>query len=477
MFLTSRLRPSALRLFVSVFFALTLVSTLCGRQSALAQTTSYISDRNVYAKPPLPPLPPLNGTYRDPVFGTEILRATDEADCPQIGCGTYYSHWPTFNADATRILIRKGETGYALVKDFDAANFRVGPSRQLPSDIRINGVRHGGPAWESAIWSHTDPDIIYTYPNYPDGGMYLYSYNVATDTFKVLGDLNYLNTTGNDFLFQMNMSADDDVFSWSVQRLGNNGTPVAYVVYKRSVGKVLFYVPNTNDFNEVHVDKTGHYLNIPLNRPLPDGDSMEFLNLDTGELTKILDGTPDFRPGHGDLGTNLIFGFDNDTDGFTVRKMSEPHNPHYVFWLRTGSGPTGGVVDWSQDMHATMLADNEDWATIATFYDPTSGMPSSGIFKDEIFQVALDGSQRVRRLLQHRSSIDLKTNLTGYWAMPKPTISRDGRFIAYTSNWEKSGRYDLFIARIDPAPRLTQPQPAPPPARNVQRPRRVGRGR
>src|SRR2546421_3162929 len=144
MFLTSRLRPSALRLSLSVFFALTLVSTLCGWQSARAQTANYISDRNAYPKPPLPALPPVGGTYRDPVFGTEIMRATDESDCPQIGCGTYYSHWPTFNANSTRILIRKGETGYALVKDFDATNFRVGPSRQLPSDIRVNGVRYGG---------------------------------------------------------------------------------------------------------------------------------------------------------------------------------------------------------------------------------------------------------------------------------------------------------------------------------------------
>jgi Domain of unknown function (DUF4214) len=65
--------------------------------------------------------------------------------------------------------------------------------------------------------------------------------------------------------------------------------------------------------------------------------------------------------------------------------------------------------------------------------------------------------------LHHRSWIDYKTNTTGYWAMPKPTISRNGRFIAYTSNWEQSGRYDLFIARIDPAPALSAPTPTPTP--------------
>src|SRR5438477_12568174 len=93
-----------------------------------------------------------------------------------------------------------------------------------------------------------------------------------------------------------------------------------------------------------------------------------------------------------------------------------------------------------------------------------SNVGNTGAFKDEVMQFALDGSQRVRRLLHHRSSIDFKTNTTGYWAMPKPTISRDGRFIAYTSNWEKSGRYDLFIARIDPAPALSAPAPTPTPA-------------
>jgi hypothetical protein len=462
MFFSSRPGRAALRLSSAFFFTLILLSQLTGPQAAHAQTSGYISDRGIYTKPPLPALPRAGGTYHDSVFGTEIMRATDETDCPAPGCGTYYPHWPTFNADDTRLLIRKGEMGNAIVKDFDPVNFKVGASKVLPLNLSAGGKSYGTPSWESSIWSHTDPNIIYTFPNYSDGGMRLFTYNVATDTFTLVGDLNQVNA-GSDYLFQMNKSADDDVFSWSVMRPGNDGKPVAYVVYKRSTNKVLFYVKNTMDFNEVHVDKTGHFLNIPLNRPLPDGDSMEFLNLDTGVVTKILDGAPDFRPGHGDLGTNCVVGFDNDTDGITTRRLDEPHNPHYAFWYRTGLGPTGGVEDWTQDSHGTMLADNEDWITEGTFTDPTINLPSTGLFKDEIFQVALDGSQSIRRLLHHRSSIDFQTATTGYWAMPKPTISRDGRFIAYTSNWEKSGRYDLFIAKIDPAPALSATTPTPTP--------------
>jgi hypothetical protein len=271
----------------------------------------------------------------------------------------------------------------------------------------------------------------------------------------------------------MNMSADDDVFSWSLMREGRDGIPLAYLVWRRSTDKVLFKVENTMDFNEVHVDKTGHWMNIPLNKSLPNGDSMEFLNLDTGTVTPILDGAPDYRPGHGDLGTNCIVGFDNDLDGITWRPMSAPHSPRHVFYFRTGLGKDGGVADWTQDFHGTMLADNEDWITIGTYDDPAIMLPDSGIYEDEILQVSLDGSERIRRICHTRCSVDNKTNTSGYWAMPKPTISRDGRFIAYTSNWENSGRYDLFIAKIDPAPVLTKQSPAQAIPQSTQRPRRV----
>jgi hypothetical protein len=465
-------RGGAARELAEVVGRPVVVTQVTSAGDALGRAVPGIkTDRGVYAKPPLPPLPRAGGTYRDPVFGTEIMRATDEADCAAPGCGTYYSHWPTFNADNTRLLIRKRETGEAILKTFDPVNFKVGAGReQLPIEYP-----HGfSLSWESAIWSHTDPDTIYTFSNDFKGGMRAYAYNVASHSFTLLKDFSSL-AGGRDYLHQMNKSADDDVFSWSILRVGNNGVPVAYLVWRRSTDKILAHAPNTMDFNEVHVDKTGHWLNVPLNKPLPDGDSMEFVNLDTGEVTKILDGAPDYRPGHGDLGTDCIVGFDNDTDGFTWRRMSTPHVLRHVFYLRTGPGPTGGAADWTQDVHGTMLADNEDWMTLATFVDPTVHLPHYGIFEDEIFQISLDGSQRFRRLLHHRSRIGNPAQ--DYWAMPKPTISRDGRFIAYTSNWENSGRYDLFIARIDPAPRLTPPQPAQPPARNTQRPRRVGRGR
>jgi uncharacterized SAM-binding protein YcdF (DUF218 family) len=425
------------------------------------------TDRRVYRKPPLPPLPRAGGKFIDPVFGTEIMRATDESDGPAPGLGTYYSHWPTFNADNTRLLIRNGHNGNAIVKTFDPGNFRLGAGREiLPTEY----PRGFGVSWESSIWSHRDPEVIYTFANDLKGGMRLYAYNVARKEFKLVKDFGFLSRGRPDYLHGMNMSADDDVFSWSHMR---SGDPIAYLVWRRSTDKVLFDTPNTMGLHNVHVDKTGHWLNVTLNKPLPDGDAMEFLNLDSGVVTKIVRGAPDYNPGHGDLGTDCVVGFDAWLDGLTWRRLSAPHSVRHVFFFRTAMGRNGGVADWTHDFHGTMLADNEDWITIGTHHDPPATQTGTGIYDDEILQIALDGSERIRRICHTRSVVDDKTEASDYWAAPKPTISRDGRFIAFTSNWEKSGRYDLFVVRIEPAPRLNQMQSTPSPIPMTQRPRRV----
>jgi len=78
--------------------------------------------------------------------------------------------------------------------------------------------------------------------------------------------------------------------------------------------------------------------------------------------------------------------------------------------------------------------------------DPSGGTGETGVWENEIMQVSLSDPLSFKRLCHTYSrvtNIDADTN--GYWAIPKGTISRDGRFIAFTSNWGDSGRTDLFI--------------------------------
>lgn len=419
------------------------------------QTTARLkTDRGVYRKPQLPSRPRAGGKFIDPVFGTEIMRATDESDGPAPGLGTYYSHWPTFNANNTRLLIRKGHTGDAILKTFDPVNFRIGAGREI---LPLEYPSGFGLSWESSIWSHSEPDIIYTFACDRKGGMRLYAYDLARKQFTLLRDFSSI-ARGRDYLRQMYVSADDDVFCWLLARVGVD-SPLAYIVYKRSTNRILYNNPGSayvGGINEVHVDKSGRWLTIHLNQTQPDNSATRILNLQTGAIDFLYKNESDSPAGHGDLGTQTIVGFDAWQDGITWRRLSASHTPRRVFYFRTAIGKDGGTADWTHDFHGTMLADNEDWITIGTHRDPSATQRGSGIYDDEILQISLDGSERIRRICHTRSVVDDKSESTNYWAAPKPTISRDGHFIAFTSNWEKSARYDLFIVKIDPAPYLTK---------------------
>jgi hypothetical protein len=100
---------------------------------------------------------------------------------------------------------------------------------------------------------------------------------------------------------------------------------------------------------------------------------------------------------------------------------------------------------------------------LVSFYTPHV----NGVMQGEVVQVATDGSGRVRRLFHHQSV------LKAYYDSPRANISRDGRFVAFSSNWGSlaSGRHDMFVARIEPAPAANARPPVLPPA---SRPRRAG---
>jgi hypothetical protein len=96
-------------------------------------------------------------------------------------------------------------------------------------------------------------------------------------------------------------------------------------------------------------------------------------------------------------------------------------------------------------MNYSMNADNERWALVWVQRDDALSITRP--FENELFQVATDGSSRVRRIAHHRS----KWN--DYRDQPNATISRDGKFVAFTSNWgNANGRRDVYLVRIPPAP-------------------------
>jgi hypothetical protein len=414
-------------------------------RDARAAKPADANDRRVIPEPPLPALPRAGGTYRDPVFGTEVMRVTDERDGKLNG--TFYPHWPTLNADSTRLLVKRYDTGDA-VYSFDPVNFKLGASRLIPR-LPDNGIL----ITEGAIWSTTDPDTLYG-PTF--NGPYLWALNVSTGAYKLVKDFRReKGFSPKDYLWQMSMSADGDTFAFT-HKDGSYKT-VGYAAYRRSTDSVLLLEASA-DADEVRLDKSGRYLIAYLTHPDASGNDTYVHDLSKGTVAGLRPTAPDFSLSHGDVGTGFLLGWDNDDNRFLRRELSDPRP--FVNVLAMGG-------DWL-NQHVSLLARDETWALVSFYSYRGAGGAGPGLFHDELVLVKTDGSGRFRRFLQHRSKAQ------DYWETPRANLSYDGRFVAFSSNWGGSKRVDLFIARLDPPLAQDAPRPAAPPAPARQRPRRVG---
>jgi hypothetical protein len=383
-----------------------------------------VSDLSVYSVPQTPLLPRAGQTFVDPSFGATLLRATDS----DYGwnCIHAYSIWPSFNSGSTRFLVNCDDT--QLLFDFD------------PDAFRITGVRllmlHPAPSgrwlnWEDMIWSGTDPDILYGRES-----SRIWSFNVSTGEYKLVKDFAQELYTA-PFISRVTATPDGNTFAFT--RSTANGTFSGFGVWRKDLDRVIA-TETFPDYYKVQIDKTGRYLLIGLQRAGAGAIQAQVLDLQSRVLTNLTDDGPDFAPGHGDLGRGICVAYENWFNRVLYRELARPKEWRVLLDQRD---------DWSQESHYSMLADEENWLLVSNV---SYGARFPGLFRDEIFQLKLDGSGEVRRLAHHHSKY------AGYWDSPRANISRDGRFVLFTSNWG-STRRDVFILRV---PAAGAPVPAPP---------------
>ncbi|HEX8130949.1 MAG TPA: hypothetical protein VF527_17745, partial [Pyrinomonadaceae bacterium] len=403
---------------------------------------SIKTDRARHSPRGVPTLPRAGGKFTDPVFGTEIMRVTDPATAPK-GAGTNYSYWASFNADNTKLLVMDAAAQQsASIYDFDPATFTLG-ARLPPMPYSPPGnipVR-----FDDACWSSEDPDVLYVHQ---DLGTKIYKYKVSRQTYTLVGDVARILPRGQN-IQQMGMAADNDTFSFNKRGGAPGYKQLGYAVYRASTNTILFQHSEVVD--EVRVDKSGRYLFVNTNEQGVGKIEVRIIDLVTGQVTGLTDDAPDHAPSHYDVGTGMAVGNGNYLVGISARNLATPRTFTKILDLSPEKNYGG--------FHLSMLADNEGWVLVS-FYTPHV----NGVMQGEVVQVATDGSGRVRRLFHHQAVG------TGYYDSPRANISRDGRFVAFTSNWGVAGeRHDMFVARIEPAPAAAS-KPAPSPA---SRPRRA----
>jgi hypothetical protein len=374
-------------------------------------SSGVITNHNVYPEPAPPALPRAGGTFVDPTFGTTIMRVTDETD----GASNYnyYSYWPTFNLNSTWFFIACDSN--PMLYKFDSNNFKIISKGPLFDQVLPGG---GFMSTEDAEWSGSNPTLLYGYY-----GLKLWSFDVSSRVYTLIKDFTGQLPPGS--LGQMSRSLDDNMFAFTVK--DSNYAPTGYMVWQRNPDKMLRNVSLSN-FDEVEMDKSGRYLSVKAQ--FGGGVDFQAVDLQTGTAQGLTDPGPDFSPGHSDNGRQIVVGYDDWNNQYTIRNYATPHQFKTV--IAFGS-------DWSQSNHLSMLGDDESWCVISNY---TSGAAPVGPFRQEIFQTSTDGSQSVRRLAHHHSVY------RDYWDTPRADISRDGRFVAFTSNWGSTTRRDVFIIKV-----------------------------
>lgn len=370
-----------------------------------------ITNHNVYPEPAPPALPAAGGTFVDPTFGTTIMRVTDQNDGQSNF--NYYSYWPTFNLDDTKFFIACDNS--PMLYRFDPNGFRIISKGPLFDQVLPGG---GYMSTEDAEWSGTNANILYGYY-----GLKLWAFDVSARTYTLIKDFTGLVPNGS--LGQMSRSLDDNVFAFTVR--DTSYAPTGYMVWQRDQNRIVRNVSLSN-FDEVELDKTGRYLVVKA--LFGGGVDFQSIDLQTGSVQGLTDPAPDYSPGHSDNGRNIVVGYDDWNNQYTVRSLATPHQYQRV--ISFGN-------DWSQSNHLSMLGDNEGWCLISNF---TSGTAPVGPFRQEVFQASTDGTQSVRRLAHHHSVY------RDYWDTPRADISRSGRFVAFTSNWGSTTRRDVFIIKV-----------------------------
>ena len=405
--------------------SLCLVAAMCISLSAAPKTLEdkrkqVRASHEIYPEPDLPKLPAAGGTFVDPTFGTTIMRVTDEQDGPNNK--TAYSNWPVFNADSTYFHINRKGHGATLYR-FDPKKFKILARRPLFEKKLPGG---GEPVWEGAIWSAKYPEVIYGH-----SGASLWAYHVVKKEYQLLRNFADDMVAGGS-LTQMTISGDDNIFVLTKRKRGF----VGFIIWRRKDNKILY------DEKKIpgHVkrglaDKSGKYVVLLTQQQGEGVVEQKVLHLASGKTVDILDDVHS-SPGHPDVGHGSIVGNCNWTNRVTFRKLKDPHKVGTLLKFK----------DWAQGSHYSFLADDEDWVLVS-FNKGAKKKYKHNVFHREIILLATDGSKRVRRLAHSRSIVK------GYWDTPRATISKDGKFVAFTSNWGGSNRLDVFIIRVPKAPR------------------------
>jgi hypothetical protein len=387
---------------------MTLFVSLSGAQNSVG-----ITDGNAIVPLQTMGLPALNSPIVDSAFNnTLIRRITNYMDSGAWGAHIY-SQLQAFSPDSSHVIVI--ENGFYIVKN------RI----SLMTVLELSDIN--APRWHPSL-----PNTIVAYDSNGDTTLRVVYIDVTTGsttvefTFPSL----YERIRGNQSFDEL--SRDGQWMAGMASTSDGDQMIFSLDLNNLNLGAELrlsdLYALNGNANFEpdwVGVSPLGNFLTIqwvPAN-PNQRLNGMEIFNLQTGAFIQQLN--PSHH--HGDFGLD-----DEGNEVFVSSILASPEDNNlpaivsYGLPLRMNDPQLILTVPWETLWHISCQGPKGRCVV-------SSG--ATGInFNNEIFELYLNGS--VRRLTHHRSSN------CGYWVQPRASVSKDGKFIVFDSDFLEDGGID-----------------------------------
>ena len=397
-------------------------------------TPEWVVDFEVRVPPrldePAPRIP-----FRDPTFGTCLVRVTDRkndlvADDESRGMKNEYSRVSSFNADGSYILVYSIDGWWYL---YDARSLQ--PLGDLP-------------LYDEPRWDAIDPDLVY----YNEENR-LMAYDIGSGQGWVVHDFSADVPGGVPAAVWTRYEGRPsmDTRYWGFMAEDDEWVPVAFLVYDLENDQVTVRdmrgVPGIqDDVDHVTISPLGTYFLASFDRACehgragddayPCGLMVYDSDLTNGRILLRVIGHYDAALDH--QGREVILYQDIDTDHISMLD------------LESGAITPLLEIDFSHTpigQHYSGLAyEQPGWGLVSTY---CGGYPDAFTWMDDVvFAVELKAGGRVVRLAHTHSLVDENTE-HDYWAEAQASVNRDFTKVLFTTNWGRSGTEEVEMMLIE----------------------------
>jgi hypothetical protein len=422
-------------------------------------TYAAITDHKIYPKPSPPSVGGAGFKFNDPVFGSRMLRVTDGQTRPGLRNRSFRvpsnSHLAAWSCDSKAFYVVSND-GAALPYTFDAASMTA-------TRVRASGTDENGgptiPGYREPQWSLVNPDVVFI------GGpqrLTINAFNVSTGKTTPVVDLTTLGVplaadpyigslmTGGRapevLLTHFGGGGQDAHQHVLVQSLDGTGSRKLLNTLGSTINGVK--VATTLGFllHAVQIDQSGRYVFLyPADASrsvVPTIAQVYIWDLGTDRFTKM---TNDMHPeGHDAAGYGVWVNQACCTSGSWDAAQ-------WQFRALTSPSLTKDVINPVLLPQRKYMADHASWNNAqrdrivpfisSTYRYPTSDAepnPAWRAWDDEILGVNPETGV-VYRFAHHRSDVrnDSNPQASNFWYEPIANVSPDGRWVLFTSNWEK----------------------------------------